>query len=67
MHIGHNAKASKTECMYFLAFDRKYQEVNTENIDVGDGYVSFTKIFKYLGWLITSELNDAMDVDVRIS
>eukprot|EP00978_Attheya_sp_CCMP212_P027760 scaffold93832_cov47-Attheya_sp.AAC.1 len=67
MHIGRNDKASKTECMYFPAFEKKYQESNTENIDVGDGYVSFTKKFKYLGSLITSELNDAMDVDTRIS
>eukprot|EP00978_Attheya_sp_CCMP212_P037002 scaffold171651_cov63-Attheya_sp.AAC.2 len=67
MHIGHNAKASKTEYMYFPAFEGKYQESNTENIDVGDGYVSFTKIFKYLGFLITSKLNDTMDVNARIS
>jgi hypothetical protein len=67
MHIGRNAKASKTECMYFLAFEGKYQETNTENIYVGDGYVSVTKIFKYLGSLITSKLNNAMDVDARIS
>eukprot|EP00978_Attheya_sp_CCMP212_P005079 scaffold11223_cov57-Attheya_sp.AAC.4 len=67
MHIDHNDKASKTECMHFPAFEGKYQEANTENIDVGDGHVSFTKIFKYLGSLITSKLNDAMDVDVRIS
>eukprot|EP00978_Attheya_sp_CCMP212_P022421 scaffold66915_cov67-Attheya_sp.AAC.1 len=40
---------------------------NTKNINVGDGYVSFTKIFKYLGSLITSKLNDVINVDVRIS
>eukprot|EP00978_Attheya_sp_CCMP212_P021093 scaffold61228_cov46-Attheya_sp.AAC.1 len=68
MHIGRNdTKASKTECMYFPAFEKKYQESNTDNIDIGDGYVSFTKFFKYLGSLITSKLNDAMDVDARIS
>jgi hypothetical protein len=66
MHIGRDAKVSKTECMYFPAFTGKYQELNTENIEVGDGYVSFTKT-KYLGSLITSELNDAMDVEARIS
>eukprot|EP00978_Attheya_sp_CCMP212_P039433 scaffold204944_cov26-Attheya_sp.AAC.1 len=67
MHIGRNAKSSNTECMYFLAFEGKYQEANTENINVGDGYVSFTKIFKYLGLLITCKLNDAMYMDARIS
>eukprot|EP00978_Attheya_sp_CCMP212_P035924 scaffold159167_cov25-Attheya_sp.AAC.1 len=40
MHIESNDKASKTECMYFPAFEKKYQESNTENIDVGDGCVS---------------------------
>jgi hypothetical protein len=66
MHIGRDAKVSKTECMYFPAFTGKYQESNTENIEVGDGYVPFTKTFKYLGSLITSKLNNAMDVEARI-
>eukprot|EP00978_Attheya_sp_CCMP212_P028486 scaffold98436_cov61-Attheya_sp.AAC.1 len=52
--------------MYFPAFTGKYQESKTENIEVGDGYVSFTKAFKYLGYLITSELNDAMDVSLKV-
>eukprot|EP00978_Attheya_sp_CCMP212_P031731 scaffold120942_cov30-Attheya_sp.AAC.1 len=62
MHIGREDKKSKTECMYFPAFRGTYQDKNTENITVGDGFVSFTKTFKYLGSLITSELNDAVDV-----
>jgi hypothetical protein len=66
MHIGHNAKVSKTECMHVPAFTGKYQESNTEKVEVGDGYVSFTKTFKYLGSLITGELNDTMDVEARI-
>jgi hypothetical protein len=67
MHIGRENKNSKTECMYFPAFNEKYQDENTENISVGDGFVSFTKEFKYLGSLITSELDDAVDVDARIA
>eukprot|EP00978_Attheya_sp_CCMP212_P003152 scaffold6504_cov40-Attheya_sp.AAC.1 len=51
--------------MYFPAFSRTYQDKNTENITVGDGFVSFTKTFKYLGSLITSELNNAVDVSLK--
>eukprot|EP00978_Attheya_sp_CCMP212_P032226 scaffold124663_cov50-Attheya_sp.AAC.1 len=65
MHIGREEKNSKTECMYFPAFSGTYQDENTENITVGDGFVSFTKTFKYLGSLITSELNDAVDVSLK--
>eukprot|EP00978_Attheya_sp_CCMP212_P043112 scaffold275595_cov30-Attheya_sp.AAC.2 len=54
--------------MYFPAFSGTYyQDKNTENITVGDGFVSFTKTFKYLGSLITSEPNDAVDVEARIA
>eukprot|EP00978_Attheya_sp_CCMP212_P037242 scaffold174172_cov56-Attheya_sp.AAC.1 len=67
MHIGREDKKSKTECMYFPAFSETYQDKNTENITVGDGFVSFTKTLKYLGSLITSELNDAVDVEARIA
>ena len=67
MHIGRENKKSKTECMYFPAFSGTYQDENTGNIAVGDGFVSFTKNFKYLGSLITSELNDAVDVEARIA
>eukprot|EP00978_Attheya_sp_CCMP212_P039613 scaffold207669_cov57-Attheya_sp.AAC.1 len=50
MNVGQNAKVSKTECMYFPAFnENKYQDKNIEDIEVGDGYISFTEIFKYLG------------------
>jgi hypothetical protein len=69
MHVGRNAKVSITECMYFPVFNKKYQDENTEDIEVGDGYVSFTKIFKYLGLLITTnaELNDAINVTREFS
>eukprot|EP00978_Attheya_sp_CCMP212_P018355 scaffold50097_cov33-Attheya_sp.AAC.5 len=34
MHIGRNAKASKTECIYFPAFEGKYQGASTENVSL---------------------------------
>eukprot|EP00978_Attheya_sp_CCMP212_P032672 scaffold128673_cov29-Attheya_sp.AAC.5 len=37
MHIGEGYKKSKTECMYFPAFDSKYSLAETTQFDVGEG------------------------------
>jgi hypothetical protein len=64
---GQNNLKSKTERMHFLAYNNKYQEADTTNIQVRDRCVSFKKVFKHLGLLITSELNDdEIDVEARI-
>eukprot|EP00978_Attheya_sp_CCMP212_P029197 scaffold103061_cov42-Attheya_sp.AAC.1 len=67
MHIGEGDKISKTECMYFPAFDNKYSLADTTQFDVGEGFVHFTKQFRYLGSTITSLLNDSIDIDARIA
>eukprot|EP00978_Attheya_sp_CCMP212_P027375 scaffold91655_cov50-Attheya_sp.AAC.1 len=67
MHIGEGEKKSKTECMYFPAFDNKYSLADTTQFDVGEGFVHFTKQFRYLGSTITSLLNDSIDIDAIIA
>eukprot|EP00978_Attheya_sp_CCMP212_P019386 scaffold54306_cov38-Attheya_sp.AAC.6 len=67
MHVlGRDGKDSKTECMFFPAFPGNEEDESNINIK-GEGHVSFTTRFKYLGSLITSEQNDELDVDARIA
>eukprot|EP00978_Attheya_sp_CCMP212_P036046 scaffold160870_cov73-Attheya_sp.AAC.2 len=67
MHIVEGDKKSKTECMYFPAFNNKYSLANMTQFDIGEGFVHFTKQFRYLGSTITSLLNDSIDIDARIA
>eukprot|EP00978_Attheya_sp_CCMP212_P009209 scaffold21733_cov53-Attheya_sp.AAC.4 len=66
MHIGVGNKKSKTECVHFPAMNQQ-QPANLENIQVERGFVSFTDCFKYLGSIISSNLNDEIDKDVQLS
>eukprot|EP00978_Attheya_sp_CCMP212_P001663 scaffold3438_cov64-Attheya_sp.AAC.4 len=66
MHVGRGSKNSKTECMFFPAFPGNEEDESNINIK-GEGHVSFTTRFKYLGLLITSEQNNELDVDARIA
>jgi hypothetical protein len=67
MHIGCNEKQSKTECVYFPAFQHEYESTDTSNFAVADGYVQFSKQFKNLGSTISFNLDDTTDIDLRIS
>ena len=53
MHIGRGGKRSKTECVHFPAFENKYEEADTNQFAVQDGFVQFTKQFRYLGLVIS--------------
>eukprot|EP00978_Attheya_sp_CCMP212_P038155 scaffold186307_cov51-Attheya_sp.AAC.1 len=66
MHIGMGVKKSKTDCVHFPAANQQ-QPANLENIQVKQGFVSFTKCFKYLGSIILSNLNDEIGIDPSIS
>eukprot|EP00978_Attheya_sp_CCMP212_P004158 scaffold9027_cov61-Attheya_sp.AAC.6 len=66
MHVGRGTKASKTECLYFPAFEKNYEMADTSNFEVMDGFVQFTKQFKYLGSTISHNLHDTADIDARI-
>ena len=47
--------------------DNLYDEsVETQEVEVADGFISFTKHFKYLGTFVSYSLRDDYDVDNRI-
>lgn len=67
MHVGRGKQASKTEAMYFPVRESEYNLGDTSNFTVaGDGFISFTKIFKYLGSHIHYSLTSTPDIDIRI-
>jgi hypothetical protein len=67
IHVGRGGKISKTKCILFPAFESDYEIKDTSNIKVNDGFVQFTKQFRYLGSIILFNLNDSVDIDARIS
>jgi hypothetical protein len=67
MHIGRGATASKTEAMYCPTRRNKYEEGDTSNFVVADGFIHFCEDFKYLGAIISSTLTSDADVDKRIA
>ena len=66
VHRGRPGKRSKTECMFFPAPGACYEDADTSNVAVDNGYYTFTKKFKYLGSIITSDLKADEDVATRI-
>ena len=67
VHKGRPGKKSKTECMYFPpAKGKTYEEADTTNLLVDDGFYTFCKRFKYLGSIITYDLRADDDVKTRI-
>ena len=67
MHVGRGTTASKTEAMYCPKPRKLYEEESTDRFQVdGDGFIDFTKEFKYLGSIINSSLTSDSDVDKRI-
>eukprot|EP00978_Attheya_sp_CCMP212_P014654 scaffold37475_cov44-Attheya_sp.AAC.2 len=68
MHVGHGDEASKTKsCVYLPPFEKDYEDADTSNFVVNDGFVQFTKQFKYLGSAILYSLNDSVNIDAQIS
>ena len=71
MHIGRDGKPSKTEAVYHPPSLQECQGQPDETPEeaqytVADGYVTFTRKFKYLGSWITQDLRDDTDIAVRI-
>lgn len=73
MHVGRIVngveKASKTEAVFFpSARDTELPDpLNTANISVDGGFISFSQSFKYLGSIIASNLSDLEECEARIS
>jgi hypothetical protein len=67
IHIGRRGAASKTDAMYCPARGSKYEDGETSNFYVADGYISLYEAFKYLGALIDYTLTSKVDIDKRIA
>ena len=65
-HVGRAGSKSKTEAMYFPPPRSSYEDANTLPLEVDGGLVTFTRAFKYLGSIISSNLDDSAEVDSRI-
>ena len=65
-HVGRGAAKSKTEAMYFPPPRTSYQDANTLPLEIDGGVVTFTQSFKYLGSLLSSNMDDTADVEARV-
>lgn len=65
-HVGRGGAKSKTEAMYFPPPQQLYQDANTLPLEIDGGCVTFTQSFKYLGSVLTSDLDDSTEVEARI-
>jgi hypothetical protein len=65
-HVGRNGGKSKTEAMFFLPPDAKYEGADLSPIAVGDGHITFTKSFKLLGSMLAYDLEDNDAIECRI-
>ena len=67
MHVGRGSAALKTEAMYCPKPHKAYGDEDTWRFAVdGDGFIEFTREFKYLGSIISTSLTSDADVDKRI-
>ena len=66
MHVGRGTQKSKSEAMYCPAAGDDYEDADTSDFDVADGFISFCTEFKYLGSIIHYSLTSHADVMARI-
>ncbi len=73
MHIGSNNTKSKTEAMFFPSSLKEAKKLTAEGslpaniILPNNQQIQFTYSFKYLGSVITTELNEDAEVKIRIN
>ena len=67
IHVGKDGKKSKTEALFIPGKSKPDPPAKSEEYRTGDGHVSFTKHFNYLGSYISNDLSDDRDVQNRIS
>ncbi len=58
---------SKTEATYFPQPRSSYEDANTLPFEVDGGAVTFSQAFKYLGNLVTSNLDYSAEEDARFN
>ena len=66
MHVGRGTQKSKSEAMYCPAAGDAYEDADTSDFDVADGFISFCTEFKYLGSIIHYSLTSHADVMASI-
>jgi hypothetical protein len=69
MHVGRNGQKAKTEAVFYPSATKikNPDPLDTCDIEVDGGVVSFTNHFKYLGSIIADKLNDDAECAARIS
>jgi hypothetical protein len=69
MHVGRNGQKAKTEAVSYpsAAKLKSPDPMDTKDIEVDRGTVSFTNQFKYLGSIIADKLTDEAECNARIS
>eukprot|EP00957_Ditylum_brightwellii_P091923 6999077-Ditylum_brightwellii.AAC.1 len=65
MHIGKDGSKSKTEAVIFTAPGKTYKEYDTTPVNVDEGYITYTTQFKYLGSILSWNLDDRPDLENR--
>jgi exonuclease III len=65
IHLGRGSTASKTEAMFFPK-PRCDDGSTPPNFSCADGFISYTRMFKYLGSHIVPGLDSAAEISIRI-
>ena len=65
IHLGRGTTASKTEAMFFPK-PRCDDGTTKPNFNVADGFISYSRKFKYLGSHIVPSLDSEVEIDIRI-
>eukprot|EP00957_Ditylum_brightwellii_P185878 14151583-Ditylum_brightwellii.AAC.1 len=63
MHIGRNGGSTKTEAVIFAALGKKYKDYDTSNVPIPKGEITCTWQFKYLGPILSWDLNNCPDLE----
>eukprot|EP00957_Ditylum_brightwellii_P021684 1634941-Ditylum_brightwellii.AAC.1 len=61
MHIGKDGSKSKTEAVIFVTPDKTYKDYDTMHVPVDNGYITYTTQFKYLGSILSWNLDNQSD------
>eukprot|EP00957_Ditylum_brightwellii_P106224 8103610-Ditylum_brightwellii.AAC.1 len=63
--VSEHSGKSETEAIIFAAPGKHYNDYDTSPVTVANGYITYTKTFKYLGSMLSWDLNDRPDLENR--
>ena len=68
MHIGKDGsyQDSKTEAVHFASPSEPHNSADLSPVKVNQGYITYNSKFTYLGSILSSSLDDTVDIDHRI-